>query len=659
MVFSIAVVLYYFKSLWQYYKDMYFYEVWVRSNRYHGNDALTYESPQLLSVGQLVHVPMQRETVTGFITAQVTKPRFATKPITQVIPLPPLPRPLLKLGTWVQAYYPAPLGLIAQQLTPSITKIDEPAPLINKALNTEQLPALTSEQASAVEHINSPDTYIVHGKTGTGKTRLYIELAIRTIQQHQSVIVLTPEISLTSQLSERFGSVFGERVIILHSQLTPVERRRAWQRIIRSSEPLVVIGPRSALFSPLAHLGLIIIDESHEPAYKQEQAPHYHASRVAAKLRELHGAILVLGSATPSLSDYATAEQRHKPIIRLSALAVQSDHTADASIIDLKDHSLFARSNYLSAPLLEAMQQALARGEQTLLYLNRRGTARVIICEHCGWQAMCPHCDMPLTYHGDSHELRCHVCNTHMSPPTTCPDCNQASIVYKTIGTKAVVDEVQKLLPQARVQRFDTDNLKADRFEQHYAAIERGEVDILIGTQLLAKGLDLPRLSVLGVLMADTSLQMPDFSATERTYQLLNQVLGRIGRGHRSGRAFVQTYQPDHPIIQEAIDDNWQSFYRREVAERRQYKFPPFYYLLKLSVRRASAAAAMKAAASLAASLPKEVIVEGPAPALREKVAGKYEYQLVIKATERSRLVNIIHTLPANWSYDIDPADLL
>jgi primosomal protein N' (replication factor Y) len=639
---------------------MYFYEVWVRSNRYHGNDALTYQSSEELAIGQLVHVPMQRETVTGFVTARVRKPAFATKPIDNVIDLPPLPQQLVQLGKWLHAYYPAPLGMVAQQLTPAFTKAAAQAPS-TKPATPVRLPSLTAEQTQALATITKPDTYVLHGKTGSGKTRLYIELAQRAINAGQSAIVLTPEISLTSQLAERFRQTFGAQVIVLHSQLTPVERRTAWQHILTATSPLIVIGPRSALFSPLQRLGLIILDESHEPAYKQEQAPHYQTGRVAAKLRELHNAVLVLGSATPSIGDYYLAEQRHKPIIRMHQLAIAEEQSIKTTIIDLKDHSLFPRSHYISQPLHDAIQQALNNGEQTLLYLNRRGTARVIICEHCGWQAMCPHCDVPLTYHGDAHELRCHVCNFRMSPPAVCPDCKHPSIVYKTIGTKAVVDEVHKQFPHARVQRFDTDNTKAERFEQHDQAVRRGDVDILVGTQLLAKGLDLPKLSVLGVLMADTSLQMPDYTATERTYQLLSQVLGRIGRGHRAGHAFVQTYQPDSPIIQAAVNSDWDGFYKRELAERKLFKFPPFYYLLKLTVRRASSAAAAKAATTLAktVSADNSVIIEGPAPSLHEKVAGKYQYQLVIKSTERSKLLNIIARLPANWSYDIDPADLL
>ncbi|MDB5169888.1 MAG: hypothetical protein JWN82_284 [Candidatus Saccharibacteria bacterium] len=640
---------------------MYFYEVWVRSSRYHGNDALTYQSPQMLSVGQLVHVPMQRETVTGFITARVSKPKFATKPIAAVIDLPSLPVQLAQLGKWLQAYYPAPLGMVAQQLIPAISKIVPVEPGVLAKPQTEKLPPLTPEQTTAQAVIDAPDTYLLHGKTGSGKTRLYVELALKTIAAGRSAIVLTPEISLTSQLSERFRQVFGQRVIVLHSQLTPVERRTAWQRLLTAAEPLIVIGPRSALFSPLQNVGLIVLDESHEPAYKQDQAPHYQTGRVAAKLRELHNSVLVLGSATPSIGDYYLAEQRGKTIVRMRELAITEEQPVKTTVIDLKDHSLFPRSNYISQPLSEAIGAALKNGEQTLLYLNRRGTARMIICEHCGWQAMCPHCDVPLTYHGDAHELRCHVCNFHMSPPSVCPDCKHPSIVYKTIGTKAVVDEVHKLFPQARIQRFDTDNTKAERFEQHDEAVRRGDVDILVGTQLLAKGLDLPRLSVLGVLMADTSLQMPDYTASERTYQLLSQVLGRIGRGHRAGHAFVQTYQPDNPVIQAAIAGDWDSFYATESAERKLFKYPPFYYMLKLTVRRASSAAAAKAAKTFAATLEsnKKIIVEGPAPSLHEKVAGKYQYQLIVKATQRSELLTVIKALPANWSYDIDPADLL
>jgi primosomal protein N' (replication factor Y) len=506
------------------------------------------------------------------------------------------------------------------------------------------------------------DSYLLHGVTGSGKTRLYIELAAQVVADGRSAIVLTPEISLSSQLAENFRAVFGERVIVLHSRQTPAERQAAWLAALRSEEPVVIIGPRSALFCPVGRLGLIVLDEAHEHAYKQEQAPQYQAGRVAAYLASITPARLVLGSATPSVSDYYLAQQKQKPIVMLSRLAKGSIEPAEITVVDLKDRGQFGRSPLLSQPLMAAIDQALKNSEQTLLYLNRRGTARLVMCENCGWQATCPHCDLPLTYHGDKHELRCHSCQHKQASPTNCPACGHASVLFKSAGTKAVVEEVERLWPQARVARFDTDNLKAERFEQQYASVRDGEVDILIGTQLLAKGLDLPKLSTLGVVLADTSLYMPDFSAQERTFQLLSQVLGRVGRGHLAGRAIIQTYHPDHPVLADAIGNNYADFLARELAERQQFKFPPFVYLLKLSVRRASISAAEKAALTLKEQIETSgarVRVEGPAPSFYEKLENKYQWQLVVKAADRAELLKIAADLPSGWSYDLDPLDLL
>lgn len=644
----------------------YFYLVAVRSGRYHGHEPLTYTSPERLVRGSIVQVELQKELVLGVVTAGTSEPRFQTKPIARVYDLPPLPLHMLRLSQWLQAYYPAALGSITQQFLPahfSEKQLSVPDSANLPEPKLEQLPPLTDEQQAALLAMTEPNSYLLHGKTGSGKTRLYIELAAQTIAAGKSALILTPEIGLTSQLDRNLRDVFGDRVIVMHSRQAPTERQAAWLRCLRTTEPVVVVGPRSALFSPLSKLGLIVLDESHEAAYKQEQAPQYQAGRVAAYLSTLSHASLVLGSATPSVSDYYLAEQKQKPIIRLERLA-QATTTPDTelTIIDRKQTELFSRSPHLSLPLIQAIEQALKQGEQSLLYLNRRGTARLIMCEHCGWQALCPHCDLPLTYHGDSHQLRCHSCNYHGPAPASCPACRHPSILFKTAGTKAIVEEVQRLFPAARVARFDTDNLKAERFEQQYEAVRDGQADILVGTQLLAKGLDLPLLSTLGVLLADTSLYMPDFSAQERTFQLISQVLGRVGRGHVAGRAIIQTYHPDHPVLQTAINSDYQSFYDRELAERRQYLFPPFCYLLKLSVRRASGKAAETAATKLKEDLETSrfrVRIEGPAPCFYERFQSKYQWQLVVKATERSELLHIIEQLPANWSYDLDPLDLL
>ena len=645
---------------------MYYYFVWVRSSRYHGKEALTYASEIKLSAGSIVQVELQKELVLAVVTGPTTEPRFKTKPVARVFDLPPLPSHLLRLSNWLQSYYPAPLGILAQQLLPVAFSEKQLAASAGIATpetpDLSQLPPLTDEQQAALASMAERDTYLLHGTTGSGKTRLYIELAARAAAEGKSAIILTPEISLTTQLADNFRQIFGARVLVTHSKQAPAERQKAWLDSLRASEPVVIIGPRSALFSPVAKLGLIVLDEAHEASYKQEQAPQYQAGRVAAYLSQITHASLVLGTATPSVSDYYLAEQKNRSIIRLSGQARPDIHPkTEVEIIDRKDHSLFSRSPFLSLPLLKAMEAALKRGEQSLLYLNRRGTARLVLCENCGWQAICPHCDVPLTYHGDHHQLRCHSCSYHADVPGSCPTCGHANVIFKTAGTKAIVDDVQRLFPQARVARFDTDNAKAERLEEQYASVQQGDVDILVGTQLLAKGLDLPKLSTLGIVLADTSLYLPDFSAEERTFQLISQVLGRIGRGHVAGRAIIQTYSPDHPILKDAIDGDYQHFYQTELAERQQFLFPPFCYLLKISVRRATSKAAEEAAEKLRQDIEGhyKVRVEGPAPAFYERFQNKYQWQLIIKATDRSELLKIIAALPANCAYDIDPMDLL
>jgi primosomal protein N' (replication factor Y) len=645
---------------------MYYYFVWVRSNRYHGSDALTYASDMKLATGSLVQAQLQTELVLGIVVGPAQPPRFKTKPINRVYDVPPLPAHLIKLGLWLQEYYPASLGVITQQLLPAhlaekqLIRIHNTEPKLTAAAD---LPPLNKDQRAALDLMNDRDTYLLHGTTGSGKTRMYIQLSMKAVESDKSAIILTPEISLTSQLARNFRQTFDERVVVLHSQQAPSERQDAWLTILRSTKPLIIIGPRSAIFSPVAKLGLIVLDEAHETAYKQEQAPQYQTGRVAGYLASLTRAILVLGSATPSVTDYYLAKQKHKSIIELRNLARVSTVAATrVSVVDMKQRELFNRSSYLSQPLITALSEALAHKEQSLLYLNRRGTARLVMCEQCGWQANCLHCDIPLTYHNDTHELRCHSCNYNTNVPTACPSCGHPSILFRTAGTKAIVEDVARLFPEAHIARFDTDNAKPERFEQHFEAIHRGDVDILIGTQLLAKGLDLPKLSTLGIIMADTSLYLPDFSASERTFQLLSQVMGRIGRGHVAGHAIIQSYNPDHPVLKTAIEQDYQTFYEDELKNRKLYMFPPFCHLLKLSCRRASASSAEAAALKLKKIIEEtvpSVRVEGPAPAFQERFRNKFQWQLVVKATQRSDLLKIISGLPANWTTDIDPTDLL
>lgn len=642
---------------------MFYVEVLVGDMTFHGTEPLTYGSDAPLAAGTLVHVPLRRKQVLGVVSGTVSKPDFAVKPVAGIPALPPIPSPLVSLLTWMRGYYPAPLGIITQLLLPKQLPKKPTPPATLPPLDIPGLPPLSPEQAAALQAVSGPGLHILHGETGSGKTRVYIELARRSLEVGRSAIILTPEIGLTSQLANDFRAVFGERVVIMHSQLSDAVRQRAWQLLLERDEPVVVIGARSALFSPLKHVGLIAVDESHETAYKQDQAPYYHTATVAAKLASLQEATLVLGSATPLVTDYYVARAKGRPVVRMLQSAKAHDFAErSVRVVDLKDRAQFSKSPYLSSELLRAMTETLAKHEQSLIFLNRRGTARVIFCEQCGWQATCPHCDLPLVYHGDSHNMRCHSCEYRAASPTGCPQCRSAAVVFKSIGTKAVAGEIERLFPAARVMRFDTDNKKEERIEQHYDAVRRGDIDIIVGTQQLAKGLDLPKLSLVGVVIADTSLYFPDFSAQERTYQLLAQVLGRVGRGHREGTAIIQTYAPDSPLLAAILTKDWEGFYTKEIEERRAFRFPPFCYMLKLTVRRASSDSAQRAAAGLADTLRREhrgIIIEGPAPAFHEKVQNKYAWQIILKAGNRQRLLGVIGALPSGWSYDIDPMNLL
>lgn len=644
---------------------MYFYEVWVSSQRYHGDKPLTYSAEELLSEGAIVAIPLGRQKALGIISKVVNKPKFVTKPITKVVTTTAIPTELLKLHEWLLEYYPGPSGLVTQLFLPSslgTAARSKKESRISPSKSASSLPALTSEQSSVVETIiKHPGSYLLHGDTGTGKTRVYIELTKSAFTDKKSALILTPEIGLTPQLVNGFEQSFPGRVITVHSTQTPAERRDSWQRIHDTTEPLVVIGPRSALFTPLKDIGLIVVDEAHDSAYKQEQMPYYQATRVAGRLAFLHDARFVLGTATPLVHDYFTFAAKNLPILRMTQTATPTTEPT-VEVGDLRDRDQFSRSPWLSNTLLSQIEASLNNHTQSLVFLNRRGTARLVLCQNCGWQAVCPHCDLPLTYHGDHHHLRCHTCGYTTTPPATCPTCSSTDIQFKSVGTKTIVDEVARLFPKAVIQRFDSDTKKADRLEQHYEAIKQGEVDILVGTQMLSKGLDLPKLAVVGVVIADTSLYFPDYTAEERTFQMLRQVIGRVGRGHTEGSVVVQSYYPDSPTIQTAVQKDYETFYETQLKERELYRFPPYYFVLKIGVERASQSAASKAAQDLAADLLQlglQIELSGPAPAFLERMAGRYHWQIIIKAKQRTELLKIIANLPKNCSYDIDPSNLL
>lgn len=642
---------------------MFYYDVWVRSDKYKSKNSLTYSSIQKLSIGTIVIVPLKNEDVLGFVFSTSEKPRFKIKQIIKSFDDLTLTKNYLKLALWISEYYSASVGEVSRLMLPkSVENILVDLKKQELIKNTQ--PKLTKEQSSAINKIKSAGTYLLHGRTGSGKTRVYLELSLEALNKGYSSIILTPEISLTSQLYKSFRNVFKDNVILVHSKLSPKQRQDIWVKCIKSTNPFIIIGPRSALFYPLKKIGLIVIDEAHETSYKSDQTPKYQALRVAAMLSKLNKSILLIGSATPSITDYFIAKERDIPILKMSSLAKNNSiFKTKYEIVDLKDRSNFTKSRLISNNLIDAMNEALNHNQQVLIYLNRRGTSRLILCDHCGWEALCPKCNLPMTYHQDKDILICHSCGLiDKKVPKQCPVCKNVSIIFKTAGTKAIESEITKLFPTKKIGRFDSDNIKSERVDQNLDDLLNGNIEIVIGTQLLAKGFDLPKLSVVGLIQADTSLYIPDYTSKERTFQLITQVLGRINRGHQDSKAIIQTYNPSSKLIQSALDQNYENFYQEELKERELYKFPPYYHLLKLSIKKKSPEASLKASLKIIDLIRNsnlKLVIEGPAPCFHEKINGLFNWQIVLKAKDRNELLKVLKLIPGTVQFDIDPSNLL
>ena len=634
---------------------------------FHSSDnLLTYSSETPLKIGQIVEIPLGRQSTIGIVVKNTTQPDFDTKSITKIIYEQPLPKKLVDALFWLSSYYRCPLSTVIQAAlprgitknrrgklpeAPNITPIDNP-------LNSAQRAAIR-----AIEE-NPANTILLHGITGSGKTNIYIELCARTLAKNQSVILLVPEIALTSQLVRNFQQHF-KNITLLHSNLTESLRHQLWEKILTDNQPQVIIGPRSALFAPVQDLGLIIIDEAHEPAYHQEQNPKYSASLLAGKLAKT-----VLGTATPLISDYYLCKS-HNAIVEVNQLAIESDKHTSISVIDLKDHSDFTKSRILSNQLIESIKASLANHTQSMLFHNRRGTAPMTICDKCGWQALCPNCFLPLVLHADAFQMRCHTCARNFPVPTACPECKNASIHHKGFGTKLIEDELHRLFPSAKIARFDMDTDDDLKLTKIYDEVYRGDYDIIVGTQMIAKGFDFPRLTTLGIVQADAGLSLPDFSSEERTFQLITQVIGRAKRGHQNSNIFIQSFQPDHPIISLASQSDYASFYNYLVQKRQQSKLPPYSFLLKLSVTYKTETATVKNIRTLykkviqtakQLQIPENrIVVSPPMTAFHERTSTGYTWQLVIKAKSRQNLLDIFDHLPKNnyLHYDFDPISLL
>lgn len=646
---------------------MYYYEVAPNRIIRQKSSAFTYSSDTELKIGQIVAIEIGTKQHVGIVLLEVTRPSYATKSIIKTLEDTPLPINLIELAQWIAKYYDTHFATVLQTLLPSgLTKnrrerakeqIENIRERTHFLLNSKQLEAVNKIEQS------SPGTLLLHGVTGSGKTAVYIESAKRVLASDRSVIVLVPEIALTSQLVDELSQHF-ENVILTHSRQTEAERHNAWRDALRSQTPRVVIGPRSALFMPVKNPGLIIIDEAHEPSFKQEQSPRYSALRAASVLATSSKAHLVLGSATPLVSDYYLAKAKEGSIIELSERAANNALAPDVALVDMTKRAHFPKHRFISSKLIDAISQAIDAGGQALVFHNRRGSASTTLCENCGWSASCPRCFIPLTLHADTHRLRCHTCGHSEHVPTDCPVCSSVEIIHKGIGTKLIESELNKLFPGKNIVRFDGDTESGSSVEERYRELYDGEIDIIIGTQVIAKGLDLPHLRTVGVIQADAGLALPDFTSPERTFQLLAQVIGRVGRSAHKTQVVVQSYQPNHYAVVTGIQQNYSAFYDAALSERKRASFPPFSYLLKLTCSFKTEAAAIRQAQALAKILrsnaPASVEILGPTPSFYERLRDQYRWQLTIKSRKRSDLVALLeHLPPTHWQFELDPTSLL
>jgi primosomal protein N' (replication factor Y) len=535
-------------------------------------------------------------------------------------------------------------------------------------------PTLTPAQQSAVETLTralragNHQAFLLYGVTGSGKTEVYLRAAAECLRMGRSVLMLVPEIALTAQVSQAFRERFGSTVAIWHSQLSPSDRYVQWLRIQRGDAP-VVVGARSALFTPLPNIGLIIVDEEHETSYKQSHAPTYHARTLAEVRARDADAVLLLGSATPALETFYRVEQGLLQRIDLPE-RVGGTPLPEVQLVDLRGRPF----QPISHELLDALQATLRRGEQAILFLNRRGFAPLLLCRECGYTPMCPNCSVTLVYHrGATPFMFCHHCGHRQPPPTTCPQCGGIEIRPFGMGTQRVEMALRQLLPDVRTARLDRDAFqRRHQYLQILSEFRAGNLDVLVGTQMAARGLDFPRVTLVGVISADTGLYLPDFRASERVFQLLTQVVGRAGRREQRGYALIQTYNPDHLAVQCALRQDYEAFYRQELELRREVGYPPFTRLVNLLCTDTNAAAAEHPLTQLVQWLEPFVgdallQILGPAPAPLERLENRYRYHLLLKfapdAEPAEFLAPVLAQLApedrARVKVDIDPVQLI
>jgi primosomal protein N' (replication factor Y) len=646
--------------------------------------------------GASVQVPLGQRMAHGVVLGFTEDaPSFEIKPIDKILEeRPVLSDAYLRWIEWLARYYLHPVGKVLASTFPPLKKqttarASKASPVVPVLEQSDKM-QLTIEQTTCLQQLLLHETFqasLLHGVTGSGKTEVYLQLLEKTLAAGKGALVLVPEISLTPQLIQRFAARFQDQIAVIHSHLTEREKTNQWWSVV-NGEKRILIGARSALFCPMQDLGVIIVDEEHEPSFKQEEQLKYHARDAAVMLAKMHDCSIVLGSATPSLESWQNAKAGRYQYLQMTN-RVNNRPMPTTTIVDLKKQKEFLRSPlrqentndrpfWLSEELHIALTENRKAGFQSALFLNRRGMAQMALCTSCGTSFECPNCAISLTLHGQRH-LVCHYCDYSQQLAENCPHCQAPDIEKIGLGTELVEKDILRLFPEARVARADRDEISNRKdLEALIREMESGEIDILVGTQMIAKGLDFPRLTLVGLVLADVGFNLPDFRATERSFQLLTQVSGRAGR-HRAdgGKVIVQTFNPEHPSLVYAVNNDYVGFAESELMERQDLGYPPAGRLVLFrlvanqleKVERLSLLVANRAE-QLRASMNKyeQVQILGPCPAPLAKIRNNYRYQLLLKCADSQALQSFCYQLLGDQKWvpsgtkvqaDVDPVSML
>ena len=636
---------------------------------------LTYSHPDKLEVGALVNVPLRNSSKKAIVISETTLPKFRTKPIDRVISSSPV---ISKIGMdtaqFISDNYFCTFGEAIGSMLP--VTFGKKRRLIatkeSKNIKLEKRLNLTMEQKKVLDSIKIQgikNPHLLFGVTGSGKTEIYLQLISEVLKSGKSAIILVPEIALTPQTISRFTKRFGnDSIALLHSGMKETEKFYQWQSINNGNKK-IVIGPRSALFAPLNNLGIIIIDEAHETTYKQNNTPRYQAIKVAEFIAQKNNAYLILGTATPTIEQFHSAKINRYNLHILSNRITQN-RMPKVDIVDMRNEFRYKNKSIFSERLQQEIKETLKNNKQVLLFLNRRGMSTFVSCRSCGYIEKCPNCDIPLTFHYEDLKLRCHHCDYCKLAPASCPQCQSMAIKYFGTGTEKIEQEIKKIFGNnTTVIRMDSDTTKTrESHNQIFEKIKNNKASIVIGTQMVAKGWDIENIDLIGVISADSLVNLPDYQAEERALSLLLQVAGRAGRGNNRGKVIIQTYNPNLKIFKYLKEYDYQGFYKNEILNREQFNYPPFAKMIDLLYNNTSDIDAKDIATVVYKKLTKSLKendikcqIIGPSPSFIHKKRGKYNWQITLKLLDQSNeMINDLYKIIAQiitkeWTVDVDP----